>query len=44
MSDKITLIVRFRLEEGAKAEFVRSLKEARLFGRRPLLLEEIGVA
>ena len=27
MSDKITLIVRFRLEEGAKAEFVRSLKE-----------------
>jgi quinol monooxygenase YgiN len=27
MSDKITLIVRFKLQEGAKAEFVSRLRE-----------------
>jgi hypothetical protein len=27
ISDKITLIVRFKLQEAAKAEFVRRLKE-----------------
>jgi hypothetical protein len=27
MSDKITLIVRFKLQEAAKAEFVAKLKE-----------------